>query len=250
MIRAAECRITLSRVIPCSIDDILAITEGHPLIRTVDPARRGTAWRGDGAVAFLNLDRDRRTIRRVVGLGPPDAVADLLTSLRGELPPSVHVNVPRGTPLQLADTVGWNHRAAYEAPPLQPGEDLVGWSTDDQAVTELLKRTDSGWSVWPGDGKARRWAGVRAGKDGLVACLADTTSSPEVGQAAAIAVHPDARRRGLGASITAWAMRRLFAEGCDGVALGVYADNVAAMRLYDRLGFTWNEARTSGRLAT
>lgn len=236
-------------MIPCSIDDILAITDGHPLIRSVDPARRGTAWRGDGAVAFLNLDRDRTTIRRVVALGPADAVAGLLTSLRGELPPNVHVNVPRGTPLPLADPVDWNFRVAYDAPPTQPAEDLVGWSDDSDAITELLKRTGPDWSVWPREGKARRWAAVRAGDDGLLACLADTTSSPEVGQMAAIAVHPDARRRALGASITAWAMRRLFAEGCDGAALGVYPENARAMRLYDRLGFTWNEPRTSGRLS-
>ncbi|GAB3978736.1 hypothetical protein GCM10029978_072240 [Actinoallomurus acanthiterrae] len=234
-------------MIPSSIDDILAMTEGHPLIRSVDPARRGTAWRGDEAVAFLNLNRDR-TIWRVVGLGPPSAVAGLLTSLRGELPPDVYANVPHGTPLPLADPVDWVYRVAYETPPPQPAEDLVEWSADDDAITGVLKRTSSDWSVWPRDGHARRWAGVRDGDGGLSACLADMTSSPEIGQVAAIAVRPEARRRALGASITAWAMRRLFAEGCDGVGLGVYAENTAAMRLYDRLGFTRNEVRTSGRL--
>ncbi|MCO6011370.1 GNAT family N-acetyltransferase [Actinoallomurus purpureus] len=238
-------------MIPSSIDEILAITEGHPLIRSVDPARRGAAWRGDEAVAFLNLNRDRTVIWRVVGLGPPGAVAELVTALRGELPPNVHVNVPRGTPLPLADPVDWNYRVAYEAPPPQPAEDLVGWSTEDDAITELLRRTSPDWSVWPGEGKARRWAAVRddgSVGDGLLACLADTTSSPEIGQVAAVAVRPEARRRALGASITAWAMRRMFAEGHDGVGLGVYAGNTAAMRLYDRLGFAWNETRTSGRL--
>ncbi|WP_345438525.1 GNAT family N-acetyltransferase [Actinoallomurus vinaceus] len=234
-------------MIPSSIDDLLAMTEGHPLIRSVDPARRGTAWRGDEAAAFLNLNRDR-TIWRVVGLGPPAAVADLLTSLRGELPPDVYVNVPCGTPLPLADPVDWVYRVAYEAPPPQAAEDLAGWSTDVEAITELLKRTNPDWSVWPGDDGARRWAGIRAEGDGLLACLADTTSSPEIGQVAAVAVRPEVRGRALGASITAWAMRRLFAEGCDGVGLGVYADNTAAMRLYDRLGFARNETRTSGRL--
>jgi GNAT superfamily N-acetyltransferase len=234
-------------VIPSSIDALLTMTEGHPLIRSVDSARRGTAWRSDEAAAFLDLNRDR-TIWRVVGLGPAAGVADLLTSLRGELPPDVYVNVPHGTPLQLVDPVDWLYRVAYEAPPPQPAEDLVGWSTESEAITELLKRTSPDWSVWPGDGHARRWAGAADGGSGLLACLADMTSSPEVGQVAGIAVRPDARRRTLGASITAWAMRRLFEEGCDGVGLGVYAGNTAAMRLYDRLGFTRNETRTSGRL--
>jgi ribosomal protein S18 acetylase RimI-like enzyme len=238
--------VTLCGVIPCSVDDLLAITQGHSLIRSVHPARRGRAWRGDHAVAFENLDRDRSTVRRVVGLGRPAAVAALLTSLRGELPPNVPVNVPGGTPL-LADSFDWIWRVTYETPPPQPAEDLVGWETDGEAITELLKRTGPDWSVWPHDGKARRWAAVRTADGDLVACLADTTTSPEVAQLAAIAVHPDARRRALGASITAWASRRLFEEGCDGVGLGVYPDNVTAMRLYDRLGFT-AEPRTSGRL--
>ncbi|MEV5754298.1 N-acetyltransferase [Actinoallomurus sp. NPDC052308] len=232
---------------PSSIDDLLAITGGHPLIRSVHPARRGTAWRADGAVAFLDLNRDRTTIKRVVGLGTPAAVAGLLTGLRGELPADVHVNVPRGTPLPLADPSDWRYRVAYEVPPVQPAEDLVDWYDDGAAITDLLKLTTSDWSVWPGDGRARRWAAVRGEPDGLLACLADTTSATEVGQVAAIAVHPDARRRALGASITVWAMRRLFEEGCDGVGLGVYEGNTAAMRLYDRLGFD-DEARTSGRL--
>lgn len=110
----------------------------------------------------------------------------------------------------------------------------------------------------------RRWAGIQdddllAGiREGrllgrieggrLLACLADTTSVPGVGHLSAIAVHPDARGRGLGRSITAWAMRELFAEGNDVVTLGVYADNTTAMRLYDRLGFTVDVPLTSGVL--
>ncbi|MCO5996891.1 GNAT family N-acetyltransferase [Actinoallomurus rhizosphaericola] len=232
---------------PSSIDDLLAITGGHPLIRSVHPERRGRAWRADGAVAFLHLNPDRATVRRVVGLGTPEAVAGLLAGLRGELPANVYVNVPRGTPLPLADPVDWQWRVAYEAPPRRPGEDLVDWHGDTDAITDLLKRTGPDWSVWPRDGRARRWAAVRGEDGGILACLADTTTSPEVGQVAAIAVRPEARRRALGASITTWAMRRLLAEGHDGVGLGVYAENTAAMRLYDRLGFD-DEARTSGRL--
>lgn len=217
------------------------------MIRSVHPERRGKAWRADEAVAFLQLNPDRATIRRVVGLGTPGEVAGLLAGLGGELPPDVQVNVPRGTPLPLTDSYDWQWRVAYEVPPVQPAEDLIDWYGDGDAITELLKRTSADWSVWPRDGRARRWAAVRNGDDGLLACLADLTTSPEVGQVAAIAVHPDARRRALGASITAWAIRRLFAEGCEGVGLGVYEDNTAAMRLYDRLGFG-DEARTSARL--
>lgn len=87
--------------------------------------------------------------------------------------------------------------------------------------------------------------GVR--RDGrLLACLADTTAADGVGHVSAIAVHPEARGRGLGPSITAWAMRRMFAAGCDVVTLGVYADNAVGLRMYDRLGFTVDRALTTG----
>ena len=60
----------------------------------------------------------------------------------------------------------------------------------------------------------------------------DTTTVAGVGHISAIAVHADARGRGLGPSITAWAMRRLFAEGRDVVTLGVYSDNTVGRRMY------------------
>jgi ribosomal protein S18 acetylase RimI-like enzyme len=61
-------------------------------------------------------------------------------------------------------------------------------------------------------------------------------------------VHTEARGRALGPSITAWAMRQVFAGGCDVVTLGVYADNAVGLRMYDRLGFTVDHALVSGVL--
>lgn len=210
-------------------------------------------------------------MRRVVVLGEPDEVAELALAIRHEVPAGVRLTVPRGTPLPFDAVTNWNFRAAHRAPPPQPAEDMVSWETDGKAITELLRLVSPDSSAWPGDGRARRWAAIGAagaacpanGADvpgrptgegeagpgrGVVACLADTSSRPGVGNLSAIAVHPRARRRGLGPSITAWAMRRLFAEGRDIVTLGVYADNSAGIRMYDRLGFTVDRAFTSGTL--
>jgi ribosomal protein S18 acetylase RimI-like enzyme len=230
---------------PCSITDLLGLTHHDPLVRGTRGASRGPAWRSASgrAVAFTGYDAEDR-VRALVALGPPDETPELVLAVHGEVPKGTRVIVPRGTPLPLSEPVDWNFRAAYEAPPQRPAESAVAWCDDDDAITDLLKLVSPGTSAWPGDAKVRRWAGIR--QDGrLVACLADTTSVDGVGHISAIAVHTEARGRGLGASITAWAMRRLLAEGCDVVTLGVYADNAAGLRMYDRLGFTVNRALTS-----
>ncbi|MGC4770910.1 GNAT family N-acetyltransferase [Micromonospora sp. DT44] len=64
---------------------------------------------------------------------------------------------------------------------------------------------------------------------------------------AGLTVAPDQRGRGLGAALTAGMTRALLSRH-DTVALGVYPDNVGAVRLYRRLGFTGTLSRTSIRL--
>jgi ribosomal protein S18 acetylase RimI-like enzyme len=234
-------------VIPCSIDDVLSLTGDDPMVRAIRGAERGPAWRthDGGAVAFTGSDAEDR-VSALIGLGPPEATARLVLAVCGEVPEGIRVMVPRGTPLPLSQPVDWHLRAAYAEPPRQPAEDTVAWCADGEAITELLRIVSPDASAWPGDPKVRRWAGIRNGR--LAACLADTTTMPCVGHISSIAVHPDERGRALGPSITAWAMRRLFAEGCDVITLGVYAHNAVGLRMYDRLGFTVDRAMTSGRL--
>ncbi|MCW2946830.1 MAG: family N-acetyltransferase [Actinoallomurus sp.] len=235
---------------PCSMTDVLDLTGHDPLVRGTRGASRGPAWRSAGgrAVAFTAYGAEGR-VRALTALGPPDETPDLVLGVHGQVPEGTRVVVPRGTPLPLSQPVDWNFRATYDAPPPQPEEAGVAWCDDEEAVTDLLRRASPGTSAWPGDAKVRRWAGVR--EDGrLLACLADTSAVEGVGHISAIAVHTDTRGRGLGPSITAWAMRRMFAEGCDVVTLGVYADNAVGLRMYDRLGFTVDRAMTSALVKT
>jgi ribosomal protein S18 acetylase RimI-like enzyme len=234
-------------MLPCSIDEVLSLTDRDPFVRGVRGAERGPAWRTSdgGAIAFTGYDAEDN-VRSLAALGPPEATAALVLAVHGEVPPGIRVMVPRGTPLPFAGPVDWHFRAAREEPPEQPAEDAVAWCADEEAITELLRLVSPDASVWPGDPKARRWAGIRDGR--LLACLADTTTVAGVGHISAISVHAEARGRAYGPSITAWATRRLLAEGCDAVTLGVYAGNTVALRMYDRLGFTLDRAMTSGRL--
>ena len=56
-----------------------------------------------------------------------------------------------------------------------------------------------------------------------------------------VAVHPDRRGRGVGRAVMQAAARTAATEGAIGVGLNVFAHNVAARRLYDRLGYRVTE---------
>ena len=117
-----------------------------------------------------------------------------------------------------------------------------------EAVAALLAVANPDAAAQPGDPRVRRWVGIRhTGRGYLVACAADTTEATGVGHVSSIAAHPEFRGGGLGAAVTSALIGDLFAEGCDVVTLGMYADNVAGKALYDRLGMH-ERGYTSGRL--
>jgi ribosomal protein S18 acetylase RimI-like enzyme len=71
--------------------------------------------------------------------------------------------------------------------------------------------------------------------------LKPPTSLPEnshVIQVQGLAVHPDARRLGIAASLLAASEQRLRERGTRKLTLRVLSTNHAAIRLYERLGFT------------
>ena len=234
-----------------SAAEVLVATGHDPFARSSlrRPLVRG--WTGDGVTAWLGVDPDDRT-PYLSTLGAPAAVAALLAELLPELPPRQRVTVPRGTPVHLPAWVGmegndWDFRWLDAPPPVQPGEELVGPEEDETAVKELLVASSPTASAQPGDAAVRRWVGIRDGQR-LIACAADTSGSTGVGHLSSIAVHPDARGRGLGAAITAALTRQLFDEGNDLVTLGMYAWNAPGRALYDALGYADEHRFTSGPL--
>ena len=234
-----------------SAAEVLLATGHDPFARSSlrRPLVRG--WAGHGATAWLGVDPDDRT-PYLSTLGAPEAVAALLGELLPELPPRQRVTVPRGTPTHLPAWVGmdgtdWDFRWLGAPPPVQPGEERVGPEEDETAVKELLTASSPTASAQPGDEKVRRWVGIREGGT-LIACAADTSGATGVGHLSSIAVHPDARGRGLGSAVTAALTRQLFDEGNDLVTLGMYAWNSAGRALYDALGYADEHRFTSGPL--
>ncbi len=233
-----------------SAGEVLFATSHDPYVRGSLRRPIVSGWTGPGAVAWFATDAEER-LPYLMTHGEPAGVAELLGELLPELRDRQRVTLPRGTtPLLPAwvalDGTDWDFRWLGAPPPAQPGEDRVQL-VDEALVGPLLDAAAPTASARPGDPAVLRWVGIVDGVE-LVACAADTSAATGVGHLSSIAVHPRARSQGLASAVTAGLARLLFADGCDVVTLGMYADNAAGRAVYDRLGFADDHRFSSGLL--
>ena len=236
-------------------------TGGHPVIVLdvgagfVAPAY-AVGSPGNGAVAF-----HRRSDHGVPGsaaLGTASGLAALLDD------PAVkawvtgggnrHLSVPRGLMpvvvrrLDLGRRGGeWDWMWTRTAPPVLPGEEQVEVldpSARDEAeafLAEHSPRTHGQPFARPG----QRWVAVRdRGTGALIATGSSEPSAAGIPTLAGIATAADRRGAGWGAAITAHLTRIAVAEA-GACALGMFADNDVARRLYSRLGYATGMEWTS-----
>lgn len=212
----------------------------------------GCAWHDpvSGVVALVRHRRAYGTGLVVVDPagdpGTADAVVDVVRHVGGESGADF-VTVERGPWARaLADAfpglsapAEWDWMWTTSAPPAVPAEDrVVPLGADDHAaITALLAAESPRHSAEPGEAAVRGWLGVRAPDGALIACGADYEAVPGVPLLASIAVATTARGQGLGAAVTARLTRDALAAGAAAVTIDLYADNPAARRLYERLGY-------------
>ncbi|GIF71491.1 GNAT family N-acetyltransferase [Asanoa siamensis] len=218
---------------------VLAATGAHPYAR-LTAGEDGAGVRDGSTVVWVT--RGGSTVC---------ALGDAATALRvAASSPAVRWwHLPRlagDTPVAAQTRDEWDFRWTTTPPPVRTGEDLAGPVSDDAGISALLDAAFPSTMTRPGDPRIRSWWAIRDGGR-IVACAADR-SRGGVGFLAGIAVHPDARGRGLGAALTAALTRQLVAEF--GVAaLGVMSDNSVANGMYESLGYTASIPRTSVGLA-
>ena len=232
-----------------SAAEVLLATDHDPYVRGTLRRPSVSGWTGHGAVCWRATDAEER-IPYVQTRGEPAAVALLVEELLPELPHQTRITLPRGTAPLLPAWVGidgtdWDFWW-YDAPPAPTAAEADVVAVAEDEVAALLPVASPTASAQPGDPAVRRWVGVR-GPAGLLACAADTSGATGVGHLSSIAVHPDARGRGLGTAVTAALSRQLLAEGCDVVTLGMYASNEAGRAMYRSLGMK-EQLFTSGPL--
>jgi GNAT superfamily N-acetyltransferase len=227
-------------------DELVALCGGDTLCRWVAQGLdgRGRAWASaDGrALAVAGPGVSRRD--RIAVSGPAASVVPLVREVLHEVGPTYR---PLGDPplidaiagavpgLVTGKAFGWMERTAA-GPPGDAGRG-ARWLRDADLPEAAALLEGTGSDAMPGVPGVERWAGVRDDEGRLVALAALGWSAPSVGLVAGVAVHPDARRRGLGRAVCGFviaeALRRY---GC--AALMVDAGNEAAIGLYRGLGMS------------
>lgn len=230
--------------------------------------------RTDGDALLLVQRSTSADATMLVALGPAEPLADLLRAHDDGTHRFAWVETAALDLLHAADVArlglvpartGWEWMVIDTPPAAVAAEALVRELdpvADADAVRACLADANPSTDADP-EGEGERWWGVSASPhpgaggtariDGAARLGGVIGASPRAGRPGGrgsahlhgLGVRPGERGRGLGAALTAAAVRGLLADGADWVSLGMWDDNNGARRIYHRLGL-----RTLHRLTT
>jgi predicted GNAT family acetyltransferase len=214
------------------------------------PHTRWLGWELDGRVEQVALLYDEPDPPVLLALAeePASEMADLLLEAADRLPARVYAHVTPG----LLDTIARalvpeTEPAAHLKLGLAHPHALAGYETTqvDRLAPDDLAEVERFYSqAYPGTWfQARmletgRYAGIR--RDGGLVCVAGVHVWSPTWQVAAlgnVATLPEARGEGFATAACAYLCRLLLDDGIDTISLNVRADNAAAIRAYEKLGF-------------
>ncbi|MEU6204928.1 GNAT family N-acetyltransferase [Micromonospora musae] len=206
-----------------------------------------TSWfrRGD-QVALLYHGVDPPTLLAFAAPEHAAGLAALLAELAPVLPARLYAHLSPGVAAALAPAFDLDGPAAHLKMALTDPERLARVTpagvplgvADLPQLRALYARAYPGNWFDPRMVETGQYVGIRDG-GALVAVAGVHVWSPAYGVAALgnVTTDPRLRGRGLGAAVVSALCRRLRGSVAH-VTLNVRADNVAAVRLYERLGFT------------
>lgn len=198
----------------------------------------------------------RRGAPGLLGLGEPTAVAGLLARTR----PGVLVGVARATlsraawpvlppgvagVLDSAPRSEWDWYDTAQLPPVPSGTRVVELTSDDLPQAVRLQQQVLPDASLPVGEAGARWFGC-FDDDGRLRALGGAAGWSAQVQLGSIVTDPAWQGRGLGAAVTAHLTREAV-RVTGSAGLGVHAANVAAARLYRRLGYRLRHELTSTR---
>lgn len=192
-------------------------------------------WQNDDATVVRAPDLTRRD--RLVVLGRPAAVADLLTEALDESGPGWIVvgddEVVSALPgLAIEGRFLWMDTTAPTS-----GPSGGAWLDGDAGVAEFLAVAAPRSYAQPGGTGVRRWAAIHDDDGTLIATAAEAWSAPGLGFIGGVATRPDRRGRGLARAICRFVTNDLLRDN-NRVALLTDTWNEPALRTYLRLGYT------------
>lgn len=231
--------------------DLVDASGDHPFTQSdlspgfIAPALHLTGTR---AVAWTQHWADGRL--GVILLGTPAHLASLVAAqgtrgwVRSVAPD--HITAPVEAYESVRSAFGlrggnaWDRMWTTTPPPLIPTESDVRWHDNDDAgdeeLADFVRTHNPRPHALPGQHPEQRWVVIRDGGR-LVACGCTEPGNTDAPLIGGIAVDAALRGRGLGAAVTAYLTRE--ALGRTGAcALGVFAANLHARGLYERLGYS------------
>ncbi|GAA2497123.1 GNAT family N-acetyltransferase [Winogradskya humida] len=192
------------------------------------------AWAHKSAAAVATPDVANRN--RVAVRGSAADIDELLLQIRPEVagffPIGEEALIAELTSVQIVAGFGWMDTTSQTNRKPEKMEEL-----QDDEVDAFLDENHPHSFARPGWPGVNRWAGLRDDDERLVAVATDAWTTTHTGFISGVATRRDARGQGLATRLCA-ALTDELLEGRDRVALLVDHDNVAALRTYERLGYT------------
>lgn len=200
------------------------------------------AWCAGAAVAVASPDVSKHD--RLAVIGPVDDAVRLTTDVLAEVGPSYRPFGDEALIRELAERVpGLRFSAAFgwmDADTLPDLTTTAAWLDDDSGLEALLLEASPSSYAWPGHPGVRRWAAVTGERGELLSIAADAWSAPDVGFLAGVATHPVAQGKGLSRQVCGFVTAELVKRH-GRVGLMVNGDNAAAIKVYERLGYTYRQ---------
>jgi ribosomal protein S18 acetylase RimI-like enzyme len=239
------------------VESLFATTSDPFVLHHVDPATCRRVWvLGDAVVLDAPRGRPGENAegRMYTCLGPVAELNALTAHVAAVAEPPWRVRAEASPGLRLPD--GWGapdpHLWHWMVTGETPGADGAHWPVEAVAdaaeVDAVLDVANSDAFARPGAPGVELWLGVRrAGRLAAVGALqrmADRTLHLR-----GVAVLPDERGRRLGTTLSAALTRHALRHGSGVATLGVYVDNLPAVRIYEQLGYRAVHTFSSGVVA-
>jgi ribosomal protein S18 acetylase RimI-like enzyme len=188
------------------------------------------------SLSFSVNDEDGTVFAMALGSNPVILGGDKIATSRGLAMDLTRFTLQGSWDFYSIDTTGFERF------------DCAVEGSDDSEIREFLEAHAPKSSVWPGNEEILFWGEIR--DQGLLVATGALVKW-RTGQVmfASIAVHREFRKKGLAQRLVSEMLSSATQRGIRHVGLGVFSENVAAKRAYERVGFSLIGEFTSYSLA-